>query len=300
MDTTSAVTPIPLTTTFTRLPSCLSDYYWNVSNVPFISLGPTSTPDCIPSGWAITSQYFSPGLCPSGYKIACSSLTSLGNNTETRATCCPSSYSCQTEKRASWYSTEACTISQTDLGTSVLTVTQSLSGTTTIFTTLMTTGGVNAYGISIRFKDRDFVSTSGTGLLSGLLTLGTATFPIESSMPLLTSLTTLPSPSSSSTSSATAGAASDLPTRAKAGIGVGVSLFVLGLVSFPVVFIRWYRRGSKPQTNVPQQVEEYRPAGGRQELENSSRFPNVNLRHEIGNQEAVHQARGSSFLELHE
>ena len=78
-----------LTTIFTPSPSCLSDLYFYQPTDFYISLGPPSTSDCLPSGWAL-SGYFSPGICPSGYAIACSSLNSLGSLTETVATCCPS------------------------------------------------------------------------------------------------------------------------------------------------------------------------------------------------------------------
>lgn len=100
MATTS---PPALTTTFTPAPSCLRDtYVWNAtvgkscgsgsSTVPcvYASLGPPSTSACLPSGYNWdTTAYFSPGICPSGYMIACSSVVSIGSVSETRATCCP-------------------------------------------------------------------------------------------------------------------------------------------------------------------------------------------------------------------
>jgi hypothetical protein len=78
-----------LTTAFIPSPSCLSDLYFYQPTNFYISLGPPSTSDCLPSGWAL-SGYFSPGICPSGYTIACSSSNSLDLLTETVATCCPS------------------------------------------------------------------------------------------------------------------------------------------------------------------------------------------------------------------
>ena len=79
-----------LTTIFTPSSSCLSDlYFYQPPNAYYINLGPPSTPDCLPSGWALSGHY-SPGICPSGYIVACSSLNSLGSLTETVATCCPS------------------------------------------------------------------------------------------------------------------------------------------------------------------------------------------------------------------
>ncbi|KAL4892919.1 hypothetical protein BDV59DRAFT_178965 [Aspergillus ambiguus] len=98
-----SITIPPLTTTFTPAPSCLSDYYvWNATEggscivggstqtCKFNSLGPPSTSDCLPPGYEpVTTAYFSPGLCPSGYNTACSEVVSVGTLTETRATCCP-------------------------------------------------------------------------------------------------------------------------------------------------------------------------------------------------------------------
>src|SRR5271154_2111910 len=94
-------TSIPLTTTFTPSPSCLSDYYWIGS---FISLGPPSTTACLPSGWQLPSQLVSPGQCPSGYVIACLTSIALGSLPETQATCFPFSSSCQTGDMWPWYS----------------------------------------------------------------------------------------------------------------------------------------------------------------------------------------------------
>jgi hypothetical protein len=78
-----------LTTTFSPLPSCLTDLYRFVeSNLLYVQLGPTSTSDCLPSSFAPTG-YYSPGICPSGYTQACSGVASSGTLAETRATCCP-------------------------------------------------------------------------------------------------------------------------------------------------------------------------------------------------------------------
>lgn len=51
-------------------------------------LGLASTSTCFPSGWSLSAT-FSPGICPSGYSIACSSINSIGTLAETVATCCP-------------------------------------------------------------------------------------------------------------------------------------------------------------------------------------------------------------------
>lgn len=96
-------TQIPdLTTTFTPAKSCFQYYKYRYtgneltcleggtgapSACTYMQLGPSgSDADCFPSSLELGSTfYYSPGICPSGFEVACSS-TSGG---ETRATCCP-------------------------------------------------------------------------------------------------------------------------------------------------------------------------------------------------------------------
>jgi hypothetical protein len=88
-----------LTTTFTPAPSCLSQFYQldNADGMKcgdkicqYFQLGPLEPSSCFPSGWESSSTaYFSPGICPSGYTQACSSVINIGTVSETRATCCP-------------------------------------------------------------------------------------------------------------------------------------------------------------------------------------------------------------------
>jgi hypothetical protein len=91
-----------LTTTFTPSPSCLTDIYkfnassavtvsGQLSSLVYIQLGPTSTSDCVPSSFAPSGAYYSPGICPSGYTQACKGIVTSGTVTETQATCCPRS-----------------------------------------------------------------------------------------------------------------------------------------------------------------------------------------------------------------
>ena len=102
----TATAPLPLTTTFSPPSACTTDtwyieyvkgtYYYttSISNSLegwYFSQGPTDWSSCFPSGYeATTDFYYSPGVCPSGYSIASSSVLSIGVSSETRATCCPS------------------------------------------------------------------------------------------------------------------------------------------------------------------------------------------------------------------
>lgn len=246
-------TSIPLTTTFTPSPSCLSDYYWIGS---FISLGPPSTTACLPSGWQLTSQHFSPGQCPSGYVIACSTSIALGSLTETQATCCPSSYSCQTGDNWPWFSTEPCARSFDAFPTaSTLSITTMVDGVTAVSHSVLTHGGVNAYGISIRWQSTDFAITVThpiTTTLTSVIT-STITSTIISNETITHSLT--PSAAAGSgianettshslTPSAAAGSgiankttSHSLTPSAAAGIGVSVTLIFVAIIAVVTLFI---------------------------------------------------------------
>jgi hypothetical protein len=243
-------TSIPLTTTFKPSPSCLSDYYWTGS---FLSLGPPVTSDCLPPGWQVISQHFSPGLCPSGYVIACSTTTILGTFTETQATCCPSSYSCQTEDFYAWFSTEPCARNFNAFPTSsTLTITTIVGGATTSFSSVLSGGvygGVNAYGISIRWQSTDFQTTS--------------------TYPATITLTVIITP----TITITANEITSLSPGAAAGISVSVTLIFVAIVSAVIFFILRRRRRSKLEsmTFLQREPARYRP----QELDNT------NAQHEL-------------------
>jgi len=101
---------LPLTTIFTPPRNCFTDVslftgynYPTASNSPYSVglgagnefsncspcwLGLATTSTCFPSSYSISATY-SPGVCPKGYEIACSSVDSNGQVLETVATCCP-------------------------------------------------------------------------------------------------------------------------------------------------------------------------------------------------------------------
>lgn len=85
----------PLTTTFTAPSSCATAtglyQIWPSHGTYYYQQGPLlSRPECYPSGYeAEPSQYYSPGVCPSGYTAACSSANAVETATETAYTCCP-------------------------------------------------------------------------------------------------------------------------------------------------------------------------------------------------------------------
>jgi hypothetical protein len=92
--TASPVSIPALTTTFAPLAACLQDIYVYVytseQTFTFASLGTSNITACYPPGWRSDStMHFSPGICPSGYMIACSSTGQVSDLHETTATCCP-------------------------------------------------------------------------------------------------------------------------------------------------------------------------------------------------------------------
>ena len=90
-----------LTTTFTPAASCLaSSNVWEIhfttagagafDTYLYYLQGPPRTSDCLPENYdPVTTAYYSPGICPSGYTAACSYANTLGSLTETTLTCCP-------------------------------------------------------------------------------------------------------------------------------------------------------------------------------------------------------------------
>jgi hypothetical protein len=207
IESSSMTSSIALTTTFTPSASCFSEYYIISGDPAFLSFGPPSTSDCLPSGWTVTSQYFSPGICPSGYSIACSTTINIGSVTETRATCCPSQYSCQTEDADFWtqYATEPCSKPGPSYTPSTVDATQ-VENSTTIISPYTFGGGANAYGISIRFQASDFSTSSPTQIST-----------------LAPSRPTLATASSTSISLANGAVEHHLTAGEKAGIGIAVS-----------------------------------------------------------------------------
>lgn len=106
METSTLIstTVLPLTTAFIPAPSCFNDIGWystsgdsvvyatveagNSCVEPTCWFGLPSSSDCFPSGWGLSATY-SPGVCPAGYSVACSSLASHDTVFETIGICCP-------------------------------------------------------------------------------------------------------------------------------------------------------------------------------------------------------------------
>ncbi|KAH6968058.1 hypothetical protein HG530_007812 [Fusarium avenaceum] len=237
-------TQIPdLTTTFTPAKSCFQYYKYRYTGneltcleggtgapsvCTYMQLGPSgSNSDCFPSSLELGSTfYYSPGICPSGFEVACSST--FGG--ETRATCCPSSFSCQTESGWPWYSTDLCTI---EIPRTVqVIVSESVVGGDWERNTV-NGAAANAIGIPIRWHSSDFATTT-TGTRASATDRETITIP----------------PSTSTASSDSTPGDGGLSTGAKAGIGAGVGVAALALLAALGWFVLRTRRTKQANTAV--------------------------------------------------
>ncbi|PWY68810.1 hypothetical protein BO83DRAFT_400488 [Aspergillus eucalypticola CBS 122712] len=220
----SLSTPIPPC----QQATCISDF-WLVSSSSktWMNLGPAHTAECVPSGWDVSS-YFSPGLCPTGYRIAASNIVIDGTITETAAMCCPTigiqTYSTRTTYTPGWTELEVCTW-EPGKSTEIefaYTWTDTAGSTSSTSSSLSSPGHINGYGISIRWQSTDFTTPAATSTS----TRSSGDLPATA-----TSSTTSPTSTSSSSSSG-------LSTGAKAGIGVGVAAGAVLAISLLLFFLR--------------------------------------------------------------
>ncbi|KAK1754369.1 hypothetical protein QBC47DRAFT_216898 [Echria macrotheca] len=160
----------PLTTTFvapTTCPTSFSNTYVDERTV--LAIGPLRKhTECFPKNFvAVRDFYYSPGVCPAGYETACSSFNSAGTVTETVVTCCPRSFTCQTESIFPEQITFGC-VSRTGATWTFPTLTVLSSGEPVSVKSLAftdplgNTGGVNAFSIQIRYQSTDFTTPTIT------------------------------------------------------------------------------------------------------------------------------------------
>lgn len=265
---------LALTTTFVPASSCLTDVYLYYTSLKsqthpyyFYSLGPPDTSDCFPSGWEpVTTTYFSPGVCPHGYDVACSNYNFIGTLTETIATCCPkldskhslwklrglktnsglhSGYTCYIGP--GWYTGEACA-SEITSSRFITVTTTNPQGSGTTQTELLVGDGINAFGVIIQYQSSDFITgVSTTSQQTSLTSPGASA-----------SATAVASTSAAITS--TSIPSSGLSTSARISMGAGIGgglalLLVFGGVCFWLGTLRVRRRRSESH-NVggPQQA----------------------------------------------
>ncbi|KAH7311318.1 hypothetical protein B0I35DRAFT_481297 [Stachybotrys elegans] len=232
-----------LTTTFTRPTDACSDstdIYRIVTREGsghFVQ-GPIELESCFPENYNPNrSAYYSPGVCPDGYTIACSRTSSSGSATETYHTCCPiiNNFQCIVEDERRHQSTLICSIALS-LGVGVATWTigpvteidEVSDETRTIATVRGTGGALNAYGIQYRFQAETTTATSSSSVTSESSTVSISLQPTESTA------TSTPDPEPASASD------NSLSSGATAGIAVGTVVGVLAIVGIAIFF--WIKR----------------------------------------------------------
>ncbi|KAH6621246.1 hypothetical protein B0J18DRAFT_411029 [Chaetomium sp. MPI-SDFR-AT-0129] len=234
----------PLTTTFTPPASCIATdpqlyQVWSRTSSSYVA-GPLFTPDsnCFPKSYnPAPTNYYSPGWCPHGYTIACSTLASTGIETETAAVCCPGnlSYTClasATSGQPFVGCTTAWSRAEGVLGVTVV-KDGTIDGTTSV---TETANAITAYGIQIRFRSSDPTPAPRIGDLEGLSAM-TQTSPSPSRLPIPAQTSPLSSLSSSATNDG-------ISTAAIVGIAIGsavAGLLIAGAISL-FFFLRWRRK----------------------------------------------------------
>ncbi|KAI0900674.1 hypothetical protein F4806DRAFT_504350 [Annulohypoxylon nitens] len=283
----------PLTTTFTPSPECtevISGIIYtqtgtdgNTTTHKYHSLGPSNTSECYPSDFQVTSAYYSPGRCPSGWVSACGSVyIDSGTITETTATCCPAGYTC---KQASDVTDSWSTLLCSSAAESMVNVTVPDDSHQYSKVTQLSHIMIDAAAITVLWQQTDLISYETIS--------STAAQPASSS-------STLPTPSSSVTS--TPDTDTGLSSNERIGIGVGAGLGSLLLVLIGAVLgvgIWWRRRQTKQKpddksTHVTSPEPTKQPAEMwalyQPEMETSSN------RHEMATEENRHEISGAPRL----
>ncbi|KAI1757857.1 hypothetical protein F4782DRAFT_460 [Xylaria castorea] len=231
-----------LTTIFTPAPNCESYvsgliYTQTVTTNQttttvehkYHTLGLNNTSLCYPPYYHVgTGFYYSPAMCPSGWYPACGNFGS-GSIPETRATCCPSGYSCMDPPLATetWSTLSCISYAQSSIYVTVPDDSYQVWSRVVQLQPI-----INAGAINVRWQPTDFVTT--------------------------TSSTSAPSPSSSSsftTSSPTkppATSESSLPSghvisksaRIAIGVGIGGGALII-LIASTLYFLLVRRKRHK-------------------------------------------------------
>ncbi|KAI1074572.1 hypothetical protein F5B20DRAFT_563220 [Whalleya microplaca] len=166
----------PLTTTFTAPLGCSKDAQ-ELYRSGYLFQGPKDQA-CFPSGYVPNnSAYYSPGVCPSGYTIACSHNSFAD---ETIITCCPDfvsgrPFSCQIANELDLHVSFLCVHKLDSSWTleHVLSLVEDATITLSTFTGIAG-GGINAYGVQVRYDPgSSVVSTLSSTLIPPLRAAGT-------------------------------------------------------------------------------------------------------------------------------
>ncbi|KAI0412071.1 hypothetical protein F5X98DRAFT_380151 [Xylaria grammica] len=247
----------PLTTTFTPIgPNCASTFLAQIDTNSWLQYGTAGRDSlaCLPSGFRHNANYYySPGVCPSGYVSACSTLASTGSVVETIATCCPSGYSCIPNRNSGAYGCWSCFNDLQIFSVDSIRFLTDSDGVNTKILTCTTTFGISndcvyAYGAIVHTVVDDIVNATTASSVSSVRTHGI------SGNDASTGMATAPGPTKTGESE---NRNTDQSLKVTTAAGIGVS-FALGtiLLSITIVFsIRSYRR----RRQSSQRQDHYKP-----------------------------------------
>ncbi|KAI1646455.1 uncharacterized protein F4817DRAFT_137949 [Daldinia loculata] len=239
----------PLTTSFAPPPDCVasSALYWvNTASTFYWLHGRPGQSSCFPDDYSpYQNQYYSPGVCPSGYTRACESISTDGDTiVATRATCCPQgNYECAPTSSSysyPWGPTLGCmSVYRVNTETAFTTIDGTLNGYEEAgsLTSLFAPGTIMAYGVVIQNSPATTTAGQTATVVSGSLSDNSAPAPASETWPS-TSTTAEAQPDDNGGIKLSAGAA--------AGIGIGAAFVVLALGAV-VLWMFWSRRQKRRQ-----------------------------------------------------
>ncbi|KAI1172577.1 hypothetical protein F4777DRAFT_561155 [Nemania sp. FL0916] len=215
--------------------------------------GPLAQTSCYPSGYnGQTQQYYSPAQCPTGFTTACLMTSSLGTGIETIATCCPTQYNfaCETSIHLPWQTTLACSTllgGKTVAWQVIFSETDSAEKTSIV---TLSTDGLNAYGIQVRYQSFDFPtltpllfssSTPSPSMLEATpattAQLPAPSSPTQSSLASSPSVSAnTPSPSLTYGSDSHSGASSGNTINPGMGVGIYLGVFAGVLIISAIIY----------------------------------------------------------------
>ncbi|XXG97492.1 hypothetical protein Hte_003796 [Hypoxylon texense] len=244
----------PLTTTFTPASGCnsvISGIVFtqtlddgNTTTHKYHSLGLSATSECYPPAFEVNSNaYYSPGICPSGWRSACGTLEAIGGSvTETRVTCCPTGYRCiDAPNPTETWSTLSCSSS----AISAVSVTVPDNSNQYYKVTVLDGPVIHAAAVEVRWQRSDFIAPSTqVPSSSSISSTATTSPPVSSSSAIAPEATSNASPERTPNASPDN---SSLPTGAKVGIGVGAGCLVLILLA---IGLWWWKRGKAKKASL--------------------------------------------------
>ncbi|KAI0543805.1 hypothetical protein F4679DRAFT_567300 [Xylaria curta] len=240
-----------LTTTFTPAPNCNSYvsgliYTQTVTTNQttttvehkYHTLGLNNTSLCYPPYYHVgTGFYYSPAMCPSGWYAACGSFGS-GSIPETRATCCPSGYSCMDPppETDTWSTLSCISYAQSSIYVTVPDDSYQVWSRVVQLQPI-----INAGAINVRWQPTDFVSTTSSN---------SAPSPSSSSSFTISSPT---KPPVASESSLPQGHGISATTKVAIGVGIGGAALIILVASivYCVLVRRRRRKGGELSSNTP-------------------------------------------------